>query len=172
LSEAYRQKLLNWLLSMLVLLLMATGGISALLLAGRFNPVVERNLSGPLMLPAMAAENLFGFMLYFVPVAIWHLADLPQRRVPESGTLAILTSYRPFGGILLLGTTAFALSTSQILTTPNCPELEPETFGFIDCTFGPPRWLWFAMLIPLLFVYILSMGKAVLTIRSRFKKAS
>lgn len=172
-TEAYRQKLLNWYLSMLMLALASVSSLSGFLLIGRLNPQVENDTNDPFVLPAIAGGTLIVFATYFVPVASWHLFDFIQKGTPANRTLGILAGYRAFGTILVLGSFGLAAITSQILTMPKCPPLEvgDGAFGFVGCDSGPPDWLLASSYILLLFALILCMGKAVIAIRSRLKKA-
>ena len=173
-TDAYRQKLLDWLTSVLVVSL-----VTALCLVAVWFVVRPWELAGwrdepPTMLhfweyAGLIAESLVIFAILLVPTMIWHLFDIIQRGTPQGAFAARLSSVRTWWIVMSLLGGTIVLDASRLFSyTASCY----GSFVFLSqgCYYTKGV-LTIPMTILLLFIPILCMGKVVISIRSLIKKA-
>lgn len=173
-SAEYRQKLLNFFCSALLVSLVTALCLVAMWfvdrpweLAGwRDEPPTIRHFGD---YAGTVGEYLLFFPILLVPTLIWHMFDLLQRSEPEGGFAAHFSSVRTWWIVIgLLGLTLVLSSTGHFTYTAPCGG------GFVflwqDCYYTKGV-VWIPLIILLLFAPILCMGKAAISIRSLIKKA-
>jgi hypothetical protein len=164
-DEVFAAKLKSWLVSMMVLIFGTVSGSIATLL-------------GPWCTSDMwtctgrSAEPMALFQLLFPILASWHAFDLMQKHGPVGPIASPFTNYLVLFGAVLLLLVIHVLGLSGHFDATYCVVPEPGTFVFDGCETRPPRLLTVPLYLLLLFVGIVCMGKAVVSIRSRLKKAA
>ncbi len=169
-DEAFRQKLLNWFIS--ILLLLSAASVMFLISWFARAPSVTET---PYMTRGAEIAVSFGgvtviFAILFFPVVIWHLLDFTERlndgqqgrivRFFSSHTVLVLTmGISQIAGILI---------ATGIADWNSCDDLPPGSFPY-SCQIGLEWWANLLFFGPLLFAFILCIGKAAITIRSRLK---
>ena len=164
-DESVGPKLGKWLVSAMTLLLGTVSASIATLLGPWCTSKVWTCIG-------LSAEPLVIFLLLLPILAFWHALDLVQGRRPAGRIAISLAGYPLFLGVLSLLLGLFALNASGHFHATYCVIPEPGTFAFDGCETRPPRLLTIPLYLLLLFVVILCMGKAVISIRSRLKKAA
>ncbi len=117
-SEAYRQKLLNWLISMMILCLCVALSLAAYWFFNRPDLMVR-----PAGVPfpddyelvdyaGAMGEIVALFVVGFVPVALWHMADLFDRKTARSRLTRWLSHAAPYQLALLILGLLFAMHAS------------------------------------------------------------
>lgn len=112
------------------------------------------------------------FALLFVVLATWHAFDFIQSRKPRDLRAFLLASYPLLFGTLSLLLVVLVLVSTGSFQVTYCATPEPGTIMFDGCETRPHRLLESSFYLLLLFLIILCMGKAVISIRSRLKKAA
>lgn len=173
-TDAYRQKLLDWLTSVLLVALVTSLCLVAMWfvdrpweLAGwRDEPPAIRHFAD---YAGIVGEYLLFFPILLVPTLVWHLSDVIQRGEPQGVFAARLSSVRTWWIVMsLLGVTLVLRSTGHFSYTAPCGG--GFVFYWQDCYYTKGV-VWIPQIILLLFVPILCMGKAAISIRSLIKKA-
>lgn len=174
-TDGYRQKLLDWLTSMLLLILLTVLSLASYWFLDEPDVIVRPygwdgvwkpelvDYAGPM------GDTLSIFHSGFYPLAIWHLFDLLQRADPQAKWARILASSASLHTVLAVLCVLLPLLTSGYFTY-----VEPCGGGFVflsqDCSYIKGV-LSIPLIILLLFLLILCMGKAAISIRSLIKKA-
>lgn len=140
-SAEYRQKLVNWLTSMLVLLTI----VFANALYGwftRLRYLVPIDEPSNIDLYLLFAGPLEGFAIYFVVLWFWHISDFIQQERWTNRWLGLLTSYRLLITLLLLIGASTLFIQSGWLDDLGCPEINnpPGVFTFDGCGAWTPWW--------------------------------
>jgi uncharacterized membrane protein YfhO len=169
-TDSQRQKLLNWLTSMLVLMLLTVLG----LVHDWFVIIPERlrwsqSVSDHVI---VLANGLSVYMLLFIPVFLWHVSDFVQSSTSENQLVRAFASFRLFLASVILTCLASILMVSPWLNDLFCPvvELPPGVFEFDGCGSWTPWWKEVLLLACLLSLCVLVLGKITVAIRSCFKK--
>jgi hypothetical protein len=171
-TDAHRRKLLNWLTSMGMLILITNLCVAAYWFlnwpTGRIRPYNSSipdgwdliDWAGPL------AEILAFFVPGFVICALWHGLDLIQRRPAEDEPARLFSRYPPF---------IFVLTTLGILValrmTGEFHYTDCAMFAFDGCGTYVSPWLQWPTGMAMLLLVAFSIGKGIVAIQSRFKKA-
>lgn len=169
-SDAYRQKLLNWFCSMLLALLVAALSAS---IVWFYKVPKSTAIYGHPDLTAIAGligESLMIYPIYFLPMAIWHFFDFIERQEPAPLSRHRLTRWRTFLSTLI-ATTVFWLGMAMELWQYNSCDNLDGAFYF-QCLVGPSPWLFWPWLLGMGVALLLCIAKAVFSIRSQFQKAS
>lgn len=168
-SEAYRQKLLNWFCSMALLVLTTTLATSI----AWFRHFPE-SIRGPgnidiYWIASAISDNLLTYAIYFVPMVFWHLFDFIERSEPASLWTRSVASYRPLI-LLLFATMVLWLAVVAGLWEYNsCDELQGALH--YACYVELSDWLFVPWMIGMGLALLLCIAKAVISIRSRLTKA-
>ena len=163
-GDVFGEKLRSWLVSMMVLIFGTVSG-SIATLVGPWCTSDTWTCTG------RSAEPMALFQLLFPILAFWHALDLIQRHCAVGRITSPFTNYLVFLAAVLLLLVLHVLSSSGHFDATYCVVPEPGTVIFDGCETRPPRLLTVPLYLLLLFVVILCMGKAVISIRSRLKKA-
>ena len=161
-SEAYRQKLLHWFMSMLALLLMTALAAASFWflrapeIVADDPPYLMANIAGPF------GESFTGFIVGFFPIALWHLADFLERIPGRSRWGLRLTRYRSFAAIMGISYFGSVLAASALFNKTYCSDWQ------LYCYDAPAEWLYFLWLAPLLLACALAMAKLLRLIFIRF----
>lgn len=169
-DEAFRQKLLNWFISILMLL----STVSVMLLISWFvrapsvaeTPYMTRGAE----IAAMFSGVIAIFAILFFPIIVWHLLDFTERlNDGHQGRLVEFFSSH-FVLLLTMGVSQIAgiLIATGIADWNSCDDLPAGSFPY-SCQIGLEWWANLLFFGPLLFSFILCIGKAAITIRSRLK---
>jgi hypothetical protein len=170
-TATYRRKLLKWLMSMLLvgtivsLSAVATWFIQLAPFVFLSPPTHISEVAGPM------GESLLPYPVFFLPSVVWHLFDFLQAREPVLRTLKLLAAYRTFFTLIAVAGSAWLLIGSGWFTVTECAAVEPGTVCFDCCQTAPSSLLTTPFYLCLLFLIILCMGKAVISIRSLLKTA-
>lgn len=166
-SEAYRQKLLNWWCSMLVLLLLAISAIAARWLF--YVPFMMMMTEVESVRIEWMLDPMLHYFIWFLPLAFWHVADAFQLGQPSGRWARAIASYPAMiGSFLLLSTTLVFMASGLWESSGFCGGsflILMQACAFPSLAFRIPANL------SLWFLLILCMGKTVISIRSRSKKA-
>ncbi|MDE1468388.1 hypothetical protein [Aurantiacibacter sp. D1-12] len=160
-----RERLQNWLSHVGVLLLFWWLSMTAFWLFGRVNPEIARHQAYPSDVYWFMADPLTLYILWLPIILIWHGTN-----PPKTGKLSsLLLSFRPFLAISTIGMAAHSVASSGILTGERCPDVprgfDGETsFGFINCSYGPPSWLSLLVVGPLIFASFMTLSKTIIAI--------
>lgn len=182
-TEVYRQKLLNWLASMGVLVLFTNLSMAAFWFfnrpAGRIRTYDANDettvpdgwniidWAGPM------GEILFSvFSTGFLFCAIWHLFDVVQRRPAQTYPASLVSSYSPFILTLAFLGLLTALTASGRFTYTACARnADGEImFGFDGCGQYLAPWIEWPAWIAMLVLVALMLGKGIIaftSVRSR-----
>lgn len=166
-TDGQRQKLLNWLTSMLLLAMLAAFNLLAALY---FGPSFEEEIAegNTLFIVIPAALTLPAYMYGFFIVSFWHALDAAQIGLRDSGITKAISRYSVFVLVVMATGLLTVFMTSEQSLIPACTGNE---FRFDGCDPRQPDWISIPFDTLLLFLLILCMGKAVVSIRSRLKKA-
>lgn len=101
-TDAYRQKLLNWFCSMALLLLICSLAMGLtwwriIIHHQAFGYLGEFDVYAP-----NAALGMMAYFLFFPAIAFWHFCDFLQRTEAETGWNGVFSTYRGFARLLLL----------------------------------------------------------------------
>ena len=170
-TDAFRQKLLNWFISILLLL----AATAAMLLVHWFvrAPLVEESpyISRGALIAVTAGEILILYAVLFFPILIWHLLDFAERsNALRSSPLEMVF----VNHTVLVVTMGISQITGVLIATGmaewnSCDDL-PDMVYPHSCRLSLEWWALILFFGPLLFSFILCIGRAVITIRSRLIK--
>ena len=163
-DSALAEKLRLWLVSVMTLLLGTVSASAATLLS-------QSCTSNTWTCIGLSSEPMAIFQLLFLVIATWHALDFFQSGEPTGRVAASLARYRVLFGTLALLLVLLVLVKTGHFHATYCATPEPGTIMFDGCETRPPRLLTTPLYLLLLFAVILCMGKAVISIRSRLKKA-
>jgi hypothetical protein len=139
-TDAYRQKLLNWFTSMLIVLLISIIPI----LYFWFVRLPERMsyIRGVSEFVFPLEESLSWYATVFVPLLIWHVGDFTHKYRYSSSLANLVNGYKPLAGLLCALGLSVMLITSGFLDDLGCPELDlPEgVYQFDGCGSWTPNW--------------------------------
>ncbi|MEM9500438.1 MAG: hypothetical protein AAF941_01205 [Pseudomonadota bacterium] len=172
-TEVFRQKLLDWFVSVLLLLT----AISAMLLIFWFlrAPLAEDSpyMTRGAWVAVMAAEVIVFYAVFFPSILIWHLFDFAERaRNRQPGRLArFIASHKLLVVTMGLSQIGAILSLTGRFHWNSCDDLPPGVLPH-SCQVRVEPWIMALIFIPLLFSIILCMGKAAIMIRSRLRLSS
>lgn len=121
---------------------------------------------------ATSAEPMALFQLLFLALAVWHVLDFVQNRKPENRFASSLAGYPVLFGTLSLLLVLFVLASTGQFHVTHCVTPEPNKAVFDGCDTRPHSLLMTPLYLLLLFLVILCMGKAGISIRSRLKKTA
>lgn len=169
-TDTCRQKLLNLLSNIAILLLFWWLSITVFWLFGRSNPNLVNDLV-PFEQAAFLADSFRLYAIWSVPIMIWHSANMLQLSEPSSRVARIADNFVIFLSVSTAGMAAHSLAASAILTQRQCPKsVHDNEFGFVTCLYGPPDWLRQIVISSLLSVCLLCMAKVAISIRSRLRR--
>lgn len=168
-----QSKLLNWLSSMLSLLLISV------VLAGHFWFVVLPDRVQYIghevwqYLPPLGS-HLMTFAVGFGPLVVWHLGDLFQANQPRRSILKILDKYELLYGWLLAWGLVALLGQTEFLNDLGCPPVEqgPTTFGFDGCGSFTPAWKQALFLFVSLVICVICLAKLIIGVVTRIPKSA
>ncbi|WP_151972911.1 hypothetical protein [Erythrobacter sp. EC-HK427] len=173
-SAEYRQKLVNWLTSMLVLslLILATSlydwleEVYSVREVGRFR---DEWLYGPL------GEALRGYIIFFVLLWFWHMADFFQQAPWSNPWLMRFTDHRLISVLLLLLGASLLFYRTDWLNDLGCPEVidSPAAFAFDGCGAWTPWWkdvIFLALVLALLGLTIMKVVLVLASYVTRMRK--
>ncbi|GEM_PF-1580142 len=183
-TEAYRQKLLNWLTSMGVLILVTNLCLASYWFFNR--PVgwirtydLDGNRIGPegwslIDWAGPMSGNLGVFVVGFLVFAAWHLLDLIQRRPASEYPATLMSGYNGFVSTVMFHGLMQAFRVSGRFEFTECARnADGEiVFGFDGCRTYIVPWLEWATGIAMLLLVVLVIGKGIIAIRSLFQKVS
>ncbi|MBH5322320.1 hypothetical protein [Aurantiacibacter sediminis] len=157
-TDAYRQKLLNWFCSVVLVLSTAfTGAAIHWYLRAPdedygWLPAID-------MVVSLNEPILFG-SASLLAILVWHLADLAQTKLPKPIWLKALFSHRFLLASLLISQASIITICTGALDIKRC-------FWHV-CAPGPPIWLERTAFIPLLIVSTLGIAKVTFAIANRY----
>ncbi|PIW54851.1 MAG: hypothetical protein COW16_09085 [Sphingomonadales bacterium CG12_big_fil_rev_8_21_14_0_65_65_10] len=165
-SAEYRLKLVNWLTSMMLLMLMSS--LMALHEWFTWLPktyALNRPFSDQII-TLFGAIDFFQWM--FLPVALWHFADFVEART----TKIALAAYRNVSALVAALGIAAIFHQSLWLNDLFCPELElpPNVLMFDGCGSWTPLWKTAIFLCLFIALCALAAVKIWFATRSRFQK--
>ena len=156
-SAEYRQKLVNWLTSMLVLLLITV--VASLYEWLRyFTYIASAEYYNPEWFLGVIVGALGGYSIYFVFLWFWHFADFVQQMTWTNRILAWLMGYPLLVSLLLLIGASNLFVQSGWLDDLGCPQIvtPPEGPTFSGGCGSPTPWwkelIGIALVFALLFV--------------------
>ncbi len=183
-TDAYRQKLLDWLTSMGMLILFTNLFMAAYWFFDRPDVRVRTyDMDGIASAPldwsiidwaGPMGELLALYVPGFMVLALWHLFDLVQMRPAREYPATLFASYAPL--ILLftiLGMLLVLMASGEFLHTvcAKNPDGSDMIFGFDTCQTLISPWLTWPAWIAMLLLVALTLGKGAIAIKSRFTKA-
>lgn len=134
-TRTYRQKLLNWFYTMSLLLVVQ---VAALALAWRTMMIYAQIIGDDYGIDKYAGpmgEALLPYIMFFVPLALWHLFDFLESEQRPDRWRGLFSRYRHFAILLLLSSPFAALGVVEgyILRPCDLPPYEPGQFAFVHC---------------------------------------
>lgn len=177
-TSEFRHKLLRWLVSMGVLILITNLSLIAYWFfnelnlqqrpLGNYRPPVRDivNYAGPI------GEVLMIFVFGFLPCAWWHGFDFVTRHRPGMAKPHPLLRYPVFlCGLTLLGLSFISMVSGHFMYTECLRTAEGEiAFGFDTCQAYHRAWVWVLLWSGLLLLAVSCIGKAHAAMRSRFQR--
>ena len=165
-TDAYRQKLLNWFTSMLLVLLISMMPT----LYFWFVRLPERMsyIRGVDEFVFPLGESLLWYASGFVPLLIWHVGDFTNNYRSSSSLVRWLNSYKLIAGLLGVLGLSMILTASRFLDDLGCPEVNlPEgVYQFDGCGSWTPEWkMWLTMSIWLV-ICLLALWKVAVSVFS------
>jgi hypothetical protein len=156
-TEAYRQKLLNWLTSMLMLLLIS---IIPLEYFWFFElPRITYFYIDDIR--AILEPSLTWYVVIFVPLFFWHLGDFTRNSGFSSAFARLVSGYKLLAALLVALGLFVVLQTSTFLNDFGCPEVDlPEgVYQFDGCGSWTPEWKMWLSSITWLAICLLALWK-------------
>jgi hypothetical protein len=140
-DEDYRQRLLNWFCSILLLLLVCA---LTLLLAWRIITINFSFYGGPAGIDKYAGPmgvSFFAYVMYFPAIAFWHFCDFLERKQGKLPWKGWFSSYRSFLVLLLLASPIAVFAASRGVELTGCygvfnvptPTFSPGNFPLHIC---------------------------------------
>ncbi|NRD88465.1 hypothetical protein C8024_01805 [Sphingopyxis sp. BSNA05] len=169
-TSEYRQKLLNWLTSMAILMAVTVFSLAAKWFLGLWMMTSVNTTDKFADIAGPMGEAFLAYPIFFLPLLVWHSFDFIQEQKPNSRWAANLSSYPPLLASIAISGIAFILISSGEFTVMHCPEPMGPEFGFQHCFHGPATWLNFLFYMPLLISFLLCISKAIFSIRTYLKK--
>lgn len=164
----YRQKILNWLMSIGIVLLVTA--LYAVILWFWTIPEQTGYGSNDLIYVAGPLAETFTIYVVLAPIFLfWHLFDFIERSVPQLGRAHHLTTYRTFISVMIVSIMMLLLMALGIWEYNSCDELD-DAF-FFQCIVRPSLWLMVPWLATMVLGLLLSLVKAAYAIRSVVTKA-
>jgi len=165
-TSAYRQKLLNWFISMLIsifLFVMLTTYYWFI----KIPTIAEYGEYDDLMLIETFTWPLGNVAAIMAPAFIWHFGDFMQKEQTKVRLGRLFDQYRNL--IFLLVAYGFA---SWLVISPSLDDLGCPTFisGFDGCGSSTPMWQILLRVIIFIFIYLVAIGKLGISIASRVRK--
>lgn len=172
-TEAYRQKLLNWFTS--VTIIWAVSILSVTVFWFFTIPANERAFEPRDFPPSYffhLGTALIVLLLFSLTAVAWHVSDFVQLGTPKRPVLRRLSSYPAYLLSLVSALVVGGIIGSGQFNYFGCGSLPPNIqFGFWECLEGPPDWL-AGLYYVVMFVLILQcLAKAVISLNSRLKTA-
>ena len=172
-TDAFRQKLLNWITSAALCL----GYLALAPLIGFYvNSEVVFRLTDPDMIlyrDGTVAMVLSSVIVVFVATAltmiIWHASDMTQRGKPQHTLLGALVSYRLIVGITLITICGTLIIHSGVLASVHCPASDPQNNVYVFCTPNPSRGFIPLVFLPWCLMSVVTLVKSAFAIVSRFR---
>ncbi|MEL7197383.1 MAG: hypothetical protein AAGL10_03625 [Pseudomonadota bacterium] len=168
-TDAFRQKLLNWFTSMAILLL--ASAIHPLhFWFFRLQDSHQFGWSDDLVrIAGPFGETLLFYPLMLPIFLIWHLSDFIQNGLPSSRKELMLTRYSSFLLVMVASMVPFTLMVMGLWQYNSCDEL-PDAF-FHQCILEPSWWLMTPWLATIFLALVLCITKGAISVRSLLKKA-
>ncbi len=167
-SAEYRQKLVNWLTSMLVLHTICAA-LFAMDWFNRLSLILPYNEGSAWLILEAIIWNVPSFVFFFGALLIWHLADFAQPDRVMRRWFEFLGNYHLLVVVLCLVGLSALFNQSGWLNDIGCPEenFPPNAFVFDGCGSWTPFWKE-AILMALTFAFVLLvLGKLILAIAYR-----
>ncbi len=168
-NQEFRQKLLNWLCTILVVL----AGTSLALLITWFITipnVLYRDFDGDaygLTVPLIEAFLLYPLLL--VPSMLWHFLDFLEKHRPLHPYGRHICGYPAFLTALSLLITLFLLASTGYFTHNSCDDLNGALF--YECFITISQWIMIPLFLALLGLLIICVTKIFATFDSLFLRA-
>ena len=173
-TDAYRQKLLNWITSMMVLLLVQSAALTwtwIWLLRAHANDTFGDGIAYTMAYRMGAVLEIF--MVGFALAAFWHFFDFLQRGDPQDTPYPRLSRYRTICKVSLIGALPVVVYAPIYLSVfqghafidSNCNGI--FSFASAACSTAGPGQL-FAALLSLPAMIFLCLSKAWIAINSRW----
>ncbi|MGB7369661.1 hypothetical protein [Erythrobacter sp.] len=160
-SENFRQSLLNWICS--VLLILCFGAVSIAFRWFHDAPQHSGSSSSQDLTFLIELADSIVVSMYLLPIALtWHFCDL--MRLPPSKSsiwVTIFWSYPSWLYVLSVTTFFGFLATSEVIQDP-CASVIGSVHGW--CEPGPPDWIVAAFFIALFVALAMCVVKVILTI--------
>lgn len=172
-QESSRQKLLNWLTSMVLVLAFTASSIAL-----SWFVAAPSGMYGfrPVDIYGAAISLHASFLIYpflFLPVAIWHLADGLQYSSPEAPSVSRLSGYPIFAIALsaagVFAATMFSGVTMREVCLP--PPADPNRFMFDGCALRPSLWIEYPAGALFFILIAICVVKTVVSLKTRFMSA-
>ena len=161
-TDAFRQKLLNFLCSMLVVLLLISGSalVAWFVAAPR---MLAQPYGGAYLTAWMMGEAFIVYAALAPPSLIWHLSNFLWSGKAKPGWAGWLFAYPVF--LAALGITGFAwiLASSGSFTYQDCPDLDGAFFYSCPIVISP--WVMIPLYLGLVSLLILCVVQASMAIR-------
>lgn len=168
-ETAFRQKLLNWLCSIGIVMLATVVPFVHYWLVKlpdyQSRIVGEINLAGHFL---MLSEQLIFFVLYAPLIVGWHLADFIERRAPLNEWLGRSLDYPSLFWLLSLASLLYVLMSVGFLEYNSCDALPLAMYH--SCIVQPSLVLMIPWVIATILALLLCIVKAVWSVWSLIKK--
>ena len=168
-SLEFRQKLLNWFCTVMVVL----GGTSVALLVTWSNTapyVLDSSLEGDAYrLTAPLAEAFLLYPILVAPSMFWHLLDFLQENAPLHAGGRIICGYPAFLATLTLLTSLWLLASTGYFTHNSCDDLDGALFH--QCFITISRWIMIPIFFCLFGLLVICITKLFATFDSLFLRA-
>ena len=166
-NDEYRQKLLNWFST--VLLIWAGTVLSLLITLFVTVPELRTNgLEGD-ALAAVFAEALIMYALFVIPTLFWHLLDFSQKHAPLNLWGRRICSYPAFLAVLSLVTSLWLLAGTGYFTHNSCDDLDGAYFH--ECYITISLWIMIPLLLGILALAVICLTKFFAAFDSLFLRA-
>ena len=168
-TAAYRQKLLNWFCSVLIV---CAGSVLMILIS--FYVDTSNTLSTRIdedggETISLFAENLIAYFIFLIPAAFWHFSDFMQKRELYNPFNRFISSYRLFIISFLAWISTFLFAATGHFTRNSCDDMPDAYFHSCAISFSP--WLEVALFASSLAVFCICLAKLTATLFSVFHRA-